>query len=183
MKHKKNTPATRQVGAGDLPIFNLPQIPDEAQLILLVDEINYDVGGKFQAAYRLPISRLTGGGSFSTNSHSVYAPTAGIVVPQGQVVPAFRETFGTYNLRRAQANSATTLAQYLVIGADPNVDNAYLVVANGFYEFPENHTYTIGQTYYLDEVNPGQVTTNPPALRQRLFTVVDARTILVHIES
>lgn len=179
MGHKRT--ATRQFGAGDLPIFNAPTIPEGAQLILLTEEVNYDLGGKFQAAYRLPVERLTGGTTFSSNTHSVYAPTAGITVPDGVVVPAYRETFGIFQLKRARANSNTTLAQYLIVGLDQNVDDAYLVVANGFYQFPGTHNYLIGQTYYLDEDNPGQVTTSPPSLEQKLFTVVDSRTILVHI--
>lgn len=174
--------ATRQVGAGELPIFSAPTIPSSAKLILLVDEINYDIGGKMEVAYQLPIERLTGGTSFSSNSHSIYAPTAGISVPEGAAIPAFRETFGSFELKRAQANSNTTLAQFLIVRLDPNVDQSYIVTANGFYEFPVPHNYAIGQTYYLDENNPGQVTTTPPALAQRLFTVVDQRTILVNIE-
>jgi hypothetical protein len=150
-------------------------------LILLTEEVNYDLGGKFQAAYRLPLERLTGGTSFASNAHSLYAPTAGIIVPDNKVVPAYRETFGTFNLKRARANSNTTLAQFLIVGLDPNVDDSYLIAANGFYQFPASHGYLIGQTYYLDENNPGDVTTQPPALEQRLFTVIDGRTILIHI--
>ena len=179
---KKNS--TRQVGAGDLPIFSEPQIPEDAYLILLTEGVDYEAGGKFQAAFRLPIERVTGAsGTASSGTHSVYAPAAGITVPENKVVPAFRESFGIFQLRRAQANNLSTLAQFLIVADDVNVDNSYIVASNGFYQFPGSHGYLVGQKYYLDESNPGQVTTSPPAIAQELFTVIDNRTILINIKN
>lgn len=175
---------TRQVGAGDLPVFSEAIIPEDAYVILLTEGVDYDAGGKFQAAFRLPIERITGAnGTASQNTHSIYAPTAGINIPENKAIPAFRESFGTYNLKRAQANNQSTLAQFLIVGDDVNVDNSYIVASNGFYQFPGAHGYLVGQKYYLDENNPGQVTTNPPSLDQELFTVIDNRTILINIKT
>lgn len=172
---------TEQIGSDEFPIYNKPTLPEDGQLILLSPEKDYDCGGDFTAAFRLPLSRLTPGSSFQSNTYSLSAPTSGITVSENQVVPAYVETFSPHQLKRAQANSSTTLAKFLIVGKDQNIDGSYIIQNSGYYSFPTVHGLSIGQTYYLSETDPGGITTQAPTLAQPLFYVVDAQTIQLGI--
>lgn len=175
---------TEQIQSEDLPIYNKPTLPEKGQVVLLLEEPDYDNGGQMVSAYRLPLSRIVPGGSPQSVVYSRNDPDAGITIPEDEVVPAYVESFGNFDLKRAQASSATTKARFLIIGTDPNIDGNYLLQGHGFFQFPTVHNYNVGQTYYLSDSSPGGVTnTPPPGIVQPIFFVVDQKTILVTIGS
>lgn len=175
-----------QVNADDLPIYNKSTLPDDANLVLLVDEVNHDFGGTLQAAYRLPLDRVVPNNTKQGVVYSVHATGlngADIAIAQGTVVPAYVESFDPYEIKRAQAVApGASKAQFLIVSHDQNVDDNYIVQSSGFYTFPDTHNYDIGKTYYLSESAAGGVTdVQPSGIVQPLFSVVDSRTIRIHI--
>lgn len=176
-------PQIEQVDTDDLPIYSQSTLPDNANLIVLVDEQNYDFGGTLQAAYRLPLDRVVPTNTRQNVSYSLKATGgADINIPAGAVVPAYVEAFDPYNVVRAQASSSTSMAQFLIIGLNQNVDDTYVVQNTGFYTFTEPHTYDIGAQYYLsDSVTGGVTTSKPSSNAQPLFRAIDAYTIAINI--
>lgn len=173
---------TEQIDSSDLPVYDKPTLPEKGQLVLLVEEPDYDCGGEMVSAYRLPLNRVLPGGSKQSLVYSLSDVDAGITVPDNAVVPAYVESFGDFNLKRAIATSSTSKARFLIIGADPNIDGNYLVQNGGFFSFPTVHNYNVGQTYYLSDSVAGGVTSNPPSgIAQPLFYVVDQKTIALNI--
>lgn len=177
-----NLNGTEQVNSTDIPHWDKTTIPESAQVIMLVDENNQDYGGTIQAAYRLDVDRLVANNTRQGNIYSLDAPGADISVPEGTIVPAYVESFAPYALKRAQASSQTTKAQFLIISLDQNVDDAYVVQSSGFYTFPVAHEYQVGVPYYLSDSAAGGVTTIAPVgIAQPLFTAINLTTIQVLI--
>lgn len=180
-----DTTRIEQVNSDDLPIYNKSTLPENAELILLVDEQNYDFGGTLSAAYRLPLSRVIPNNTKQGLIYSINATGingADIAIPTGTVVPAYVEAFDPHEVKRAQASSPTSKAKFLIISLDQNVDNNYIVQSHGFYTFPELHSYNIGSTYYLSDSAAGGVTdVQPVGIVQPLFYVLDGRTIELRI--
>ena len=180
-----DTQDIEQLNSDDLPIYNKSTLPSDANLILLVDEENYDFGGTLQAAYRLPLDRVVPNNTKQGVTYSLHAngdAGADIAIADGTVVPAYVEAFDPYETKRAQASSITTKAQFLIISLDQNVDDNYVIQSSGFYTFPDTHNYDIGKTYYLSDSAAGGVTdVEPVSIIQPLFKVIDERTILVNI--
>jgi hypothetical protein len=173
---------TEQIESSDLPVYDKATLPTDAKLILLVDQPDYDNGGQVNVAYRLPLSRVMPGSAPQHVAYSLSDVDAGITIPDEEIVPAYVESFGNFDLKRAQANSSTTKAKFLIVGLDPNVDGSYIIQGSGFFSFPTVHGYNVGQTYYLSDSTPGGVTTTPPSgIAQPLFTAVDQKTILIQI--
>jgi hypothetical protein len=185
MSHKNQDPGIEQVNSEDLPIYSKSTLPDDAFLILLANEQNFDFGGTIQNAYRLDLDRVIPNNTKQGVTYSLQAngpDGADISIPDGTVVPAYVETFDPYRTLRAQASSQTTKAQFLIISLNQNVDENYIIQSSGFYTFPTTHNYDIGKTYYLSDSAAGGVTDTPPSsIVQPLFQVVDERTILVKI--
>ncbi len=172
-----------QVGSDDLPIYDKSTLPDNAELIMLTEEQNFDYGGLLSVAYRLQLDRVIANNTKQGNIYSLHAPDAGIAIPDLTVVPAYVEAFDPYELKRAQASSGgVSKAQFLIISTDQNVDDNYIVQASGFYTFSEPHNYSIGVQYYLSDSAPGGVTTTPPpGYVQPLFVPIDPTTIRIQI--
>lgn len=172
---------TLLINSKDVPEYDKPNLPATGEVIVFVEEDNFDYGGKIDLAYRLPLDRIVPTNSQQSTSYSIEAPGAGIAVPDQTVVPAYVEAFDPYALKRAQANNATSLAQFLIIQPDQNVDDNYVIQGSGFYRFPTTHNYLVGQQYYLSDSAAGGVTATPPAgTKQKLFIPVDASTILIN---
>ena len=180
-----NDPAckdTEQIQSSDLPVYDQATLPQDAKLILLVDKPDYDNGGQINVAYRLPLSRVMPGSAPQSVVYSLADPDAGITITEGEVVPAYVEGFGNFDLKRAIASSSTTKARFLIVALDQNIDGNYLIQGSGFFSFPTVHGYTVGHTYYLSDSSAGGVTdTPPPGIAQPVFYVVDQKTILVTI--
>lgn len=176
---------TEQINSEDLPIYPGLTLPEDAHLIILVDEANYDFGGNLQAAYRLELSRVIPNGTKQGITYSLLATGddgADIAIPDASVVPAYVESFDPWSTKRAQASDETTKAKFLIISLNQNVDDAYVIQAAGFYSFPTTHEYEVGKTYYLSDSAPGGVTNvAPPGIVQPLFYVIDNKTILIDI--
>lgn len=177
---------TEQVQTDDLPIYSKSTLPDNANVIVLVDEENYATGGTLQAAYRLGLDRIVPTNTRQSVTYSLHAngtEGADITIPAGTVVPAYVEAFDPYSVKRAQATSDTSLAQFLIIGLNQNVDDEYIVQNTGFYTFESAHTYNVGSLYYLSDSTTGGVTSTKPANNvQPLFRVVDTKTIAINIQ-
>jgi hypothetical protein len=170
------------IDSADLPLYSGANLPPTGKLILLVDQPDYDNGGQISAAYRIPLSRIVPGNAPQSVVYSLNDPDAGITVPDETVVPGYIEGFGSFNLKRAIATDSTTKAKFLIVSTDQNIDDNYIIQADGFYAFPTVHGYTPGNTYYLSDTAAGGVTNTPPAgIAQPLFYVVDQKTILVTI--
>lgn len=168
----------------DVPEYDKPTIPQDADLYITVEEQNFDYGGVIQATYRLPLSRVIPNNTYQGLTYSLNSPGANISVPADEVVPAYVEAFDPFELKRAQAVApGTSLAQFVIISPDQNVDDSYVVQASGFYRFPTVHTYLVGQQYYLSDSTPGGVTNVPPVgIKQRIFIPIDQSTILFNID-
>lgn len=178
----KTCKETEQIESADLPIYDKATLPDSGKLILLVDQNDYDNGGKITAAYRLPLERIMLGDAPPAVAYTLVDPDADIAVPEGEVVPAYVESFGTFDIQRAVASSISSKAKFLIIGANQNVDGGYIIQSSGFYSFPTVHGYAPGMTYYLsDSVAGGVTTTAPASIAQPLFYAVDQKTIMVMI--
>lgn len=175
---------TEQIASDAVPVWDKPVLPIDAELIVLVNEENFDFGGTIQNAYRLPLERIAANNALQGNTAVIYSPNADISIPEGKVVPAYVESFDPHLTKRAQASSETTKAQFLIIGRTQNVDDSYDVQSSGFYKFPVDHTYEVGQVYYLSDSAPGGVTTEAPTSStvQKLFTVLDSKTIQINLE-
>lgn len=175
---------TEQIPSDGLPIWDKPLLPENSTIIVLVDEENYDFGGTVQNAYRLELDRIASNNALQGSTSVLYSAGADISIPTGTVVPAYVESFDPHLTKRAQASSNTTKAQFLIIGRTQNVDDSYDIQSSGFHKFTEDHTYEVGQVYYLSDSAPGGVTTDAPtgALVQKLFTVIDKKTIQINIE-
>lgn len=180
-----NSPAcedTEQIESADLPEYNQATLPATGKLILLVDQPDYNQGGQVSVAYRLPLSRVVPGSAPQSVLYSINDPDAGITIPDQTVVPAYVESFGTFDLKRAIASSSTTKARFLIVGVDQNIDGNYIIQGSGFYSFPTVHGYAPGTTYYLsDSVAGGITSTAPSGIAQPLFYVVDQKTILINV--
>lgn len=174
---------TQQINADDLPVYGGATLPQDAALVILVEEPNYGPdGGTINLAYQLPLDRIVPTNAVQKISYSLFAEDAGINVPALTVVPAYIETFEPFLLKRASAASSVTKAQFLIVATDPNVDDGYIIQSSGYYKFPEAHGYSLGQKYYLSDTVIGGVTlTAPSGVVQPLFTVIDAVTIQVTI--
>lgn len=175
-----------QVNSDDLPLYDKPTLPDDAFLILLANEQNFDFGGTIQNAYRLDLDRIVPNNTKQGVTYSVLATGqdgADISIPDGSVVPAYVESFDPYEVKRAQAIvPGVTKAQFLIISLNQNVDNSYIIQSSGFYTFPTTHNYDIGKTYYLSDSAAGGVTdVAPSGVVQQLFQVIDERTISIRI--
>lgn len=175
---------TQEIQSSELPIYDKASLPVSGKLVLLVEEPDYDNGGNIVAAYRIPLSRIAPGAAPQSVLYSLSDPDAGIVIPDGEIVPAYVESFGNFDLKRAQATSTPTKAKFLIVGMDQNIDGNYIIQSSGFFSFPTVHEYAVGNTYYLsDSVSGGVTTTPPPGIAQPLFFVVDQKTILIQIGS
>lgn len=173
---------TLLINSDQVPEYDKPTLPDTGEVIIFVEEDNFDYGGKIDLAYRLPLRRIVPTNSLQSTSYSIEAPDAGIAVPGETVVPGYVEAFDPYLLKRAQSNNASSLAQFLIISTDQNIDDNYVIQGSGFYRFPTTHNYLVGQQYYLSDSAAGGVTTTPPAgTKQKLFIPVDQSTILINI--
>lgn len=172
---------TQQINASDLPVYPKPQLPDDGSIVLLTTEPNYGPdGGTITLAYQLPIDRLIPNNTVQKVSYSLQSVSAGINIPTKTVVPAYIETFEPYTIKRANGNSTTTKAQFLIVELNPNIEDAYVIQASGYYSFPTTHNYEVGQKYYLSDTVDGGVTTTPPAESpQVLFMPVDTKTIQI----
>lgn len=171
-----------QVNSQDLPIWDKNYLPESAEIIMLVEEQNFDYGGNISAAYRLQMDRIVANNTRQGNVFTITDLEAGITIPEGTVVPAYVESFEPYHLKRSQASSITTKARFMIISRNQNVDGGYVVQSSGYYSFNEPHAYSVGQTYYLSDSASGGVTTVPPSgIVQPLFYVVDALTIQITI--
>lgn len=176
-----------QVETGDLPVYSKSVLPDHANVIVLVDEENYAIGGTLQAAYRLPLDRIVPTNTRQSVPYSLHANGdngADIAIPSGEVIPAYVEAFNPFLVKRAQAATDTSLAQFLIISLNQNVDDEYIVQNTGFYTFEQPHNYGIGKLYYLSPSTTGGVTDAKPAnYAQPLFRVVDEKTIAIEISA
>lgn len=172
-----------QVASDALPTWEAPSLPANAKLIILVDEMNYDFGGTIQNAYKLDLDRIAANNLRQGNTTVLYSEGADISIPAGKVVPAYVESFDPHLTKRAQASSETTKAQFLILGRTQNVDDSYDVQSSGFIKFASDHTYEVGQVYYLSDSAPGGVTTDAPdgSYVQKLFTVIDSKTLQVSL--
>lgn len=173
-----------QASSDDMTIYDKNTLPNNAEIIMLTEEQNFDYGGLLSVAYRLPLSRIIPTSSSSNLWYYITDEEADIPVPDTTVVPAYTEPFDPYGIKRAQASSPSTTAHYLIVGLNPNIDDNYIIQADGFYTFPEPHSYNIGQQYYLSDSSAGGVTdTPPPGIQQKLFIPIDRRTIRINLES
>lgn len=183
MGHQTNDDGIIQVGSDEVPVYNKSSLPQDAQIIILTEEQNFDYGGLLSVAYRLDLDRIIPSSARHNVWYSINSPDANISVPLGAVVPAFVESFSPYGLQRAQATiGGSSRAQFLIVSLDQNIDDNYVIQSSGFFTFDEPHNYDIGQTYYLSDSSAGAVTnTPPPGVVQPLFVPVDPVTIRILI--
>jgi hypothetical protein len=177
-----NCQDTEQIDSADLPLWDGANLPPTGKLVLLVEQNDYDNGGKIQAAYRLPLNRVVPGSAPQSVLYSLNDPDAGIDVAEDEIFPAYVEGFGSFDLKKALATASNTKARFIITGKDPNIADNYIIQGSGFYSFPTVHTFTPGNIYYLSDTTPGGVTNTPPGgIAQPLFYVVDQKTILITI--
>lgn len=185
---KKNTTcddtSTKIVQSEDFSIYEDGMLPENAEVIMLVNGADNQCGGTMTRAYRLPLSRLAPGSSIQSTTYSVYSPNNTINVTGEQVVPAYTDVNVPYEIKKARADSQTSLAKYIVLGVDPNSDERLIIQSAGFYTFSGMHNYVVGKQYYLSATDAGQVVTAEPAtpnVSQPLFYVIDNKTILINL--
>ena len=171
----------RNIPANELPVYEKASLPDEAYLMMLAKTYVEAYGCNILAGYRLPISRLTPGGTFQPNTYSLAGNGYNQEIPVNKVVPAYVYSTSPNDIRTASANDSTTLAQFLIIGKDSNVSGNYLVQSNGMYTFTNGHSYIIGKDYYLG-TDGFPTTERPDTNAQKLFSVLDASTIMIDLE-
>lgn len=172
-----------QIPSDSLPKWDSPVLPEDAVVIILVNETNHDFGGSVQNAYQLELSRVAANNRLQGNTTTVFSEGADISIPEGAIVPAYVESFDPHLVKRAQASSETTRAQFLIFGRTQNIDDSYDIQSSGFLKFAEDHNYEVGQEYWLSDSSPGGVTTDEPnnAYAQKLFTVIDSKTLQVNL--
>lgn len=183
-KCQEGTQNTEITQSDTLPIYDKPELPQDGELILLVTGADNTCGGELTRAYRMPLDRLTPGSTLQPNTYSAYAPNNTITVAPKTVSAGFTDMNFPHEIKLARADSVATLAKYIILGEDVNVDDRLMIQSGGFYSFPTTHDYTIGKQYYLSATNAGQVVTAEPTtpnVSQPLFYVVDAKTILVNL--
>jgi len=80
---------TQQINSSDIPVYDKPQLPADATVILMTEETNYGPdGGKIQLAYQLPLDRIVPNNAVQKVSYSLQSVSAGINVPTQTVIPA-----------------------------------------------------------------------------------------------
>lgn len=174
---------TQLLASSDVPLWNKPGIPDDATVYMTLNEADQLNGGSILATYRIGLDRIIPTNQQNSIIYSLHDDQADIAVSTAQVVPAYVESFAPYRVRRAQAVApGTSLAQFVIVSLDQNVDNSYIVQASGFHRFSEAHNYLVGQQYYLSDSSAGGVTNVAPAgIKQRLFIPVDEFTIVFNL--
>lgn len=157
-----------------LPLYQGADLPQDMDVIAGSSDL-----GK---AFRLPIERIIAGGDLNKIQYSVNKRTADIEIPRTQVVPVFIAG-PNLPLEKAVADHADNKAKFLAVSADPNNADNVIIQSTGFLVFPRTHAYQIGKTYYLHQLNAGEVTSVKPAsgIAQPLFSVVDELTIAIQI--
>ena len=171
----------RNIASQQLPIYEKQRLPEEAYLIMLGKTWVEAYGCDILAGYRLPISRLTPGGSFQPNVYSLAGNGFNQEIPVNKVVPAYVYSTSPNDIRVASSNDKTTLAQFLIVAKDSNISGNYNVQSNGVYTFINGHDYIVGKTYYLGK--DGYPTTERPDTNaQQLFTVLDNTSIMIDLQ-
>jgi hypothetical protein len=150
---------------------------------MVTEQENPACGGNVLALYHLNLSRVLPGGDLQNNVYSVAKNGAIITVPENQVRAGYIRATTPYDVRLASAAAPVSRARFLILVEDPNDTDRFLIQSHGFHTFPDVHGYIIGQDYYLSDTTPGEFVTTAPATNpQRVFTVIDAVTILIDIQ-
>lgn len=177
-----NTENIEYIPSSDVPVYGLPELPDNGYVLLLANSPYANNGCGGSGIFKLPLNRITPGGSLQTGLYSLFGGGATVAIPDRQVVPAYLTATMPNMIQAANANSLTSKAKFLILSVDANDSSRYIIQSSGFYTFPEGHNYVIGQQYYLaDGADSGRVTTVPPANAQPIFYVLDRLSILINI--
>lgn len=178
---KCNDYPVRAIPGEEIPRWEKTVLPEEGYLLMAAVLKDQQCGRNLPFLYHLPISTLTPGSTFQGNTYSARANGSTIAVPADQVVPAFVYSSTPNDIRLAKKGESA--AQFLVIAKDEGIDGNLIIQANGFYTFKSGHKYIPGFVYYLG--TDGKPTTDSTFLdgkRQKLFTVIDSRTISINIQ-
>lgn len=175
----KNIGPLRNIPANNMPIYEMPELPQEAYLMMLGSTYVEAYGCNVLAGFRLPINRLVPGGDFQPNVYSLDGKGFMYNVPANKVVPAYVRN-GNEDIALAQSTSEDKLAQFLIIANDTVNEGHFLVQTSGIYRFKNGHNYAVGKNYYLGAT--GFPTTERPSKNaQKLFSVLDKTTIAINI--
>lgn len=171
----------RAIPGEEIPTWGKNTLPEEGYLLMAAVQKDQQCGRNLPYLYHLPINQLTPGATFQSNTYSARANGSTIAVPADQVVPAFVYSNTPNDIRVAK--NGESFAQFMVLSKDETIDGNLIIQNGGFYTFPSGHKYIPGFVYYLG--TDGKPTTNGAFVegkRQKLFTVIDGRTISIDLQ-
>lgn len=177
---KVNSPI-RAIPMDQIPVWGEAKVPADSYLIMMTNVYVEQYGCKVPAAYRLPISRLTPGSTFQSNTYSLAGNGFNQEIPVNKVVPAYVYSTSPNDIRVANSSDKTTLAQFLVLAKDTDVTGNYIVQSSGSYTFTNGHEYIVGKDYYLG-ADGFPTTERPDTNAQKLFSVLDSMTIMIDLQ-
>ena len=173
----------KSLDANDVPVWGDSVLPSNGYLWMTSVQRDSRCGDEIPYLYQLPISSLTPGSTIQGNTYKANGNGATIAVPEQQVKAGYTYNNAPNDIRFAENHEDEFVrAQYIILSQAEN--GAYNIQGSGFYTFPGGHKYIIGYTYYLGE--NGDPTTDSSffnGVRQKLFEVIDQRTILINIET
>jgi hypothetical protein len=176
------------IDSTEIPIYSAAELPTTAFVPVVIEQLDPSCGINAQVLYNMPLNRLVVGSSASASAYSLAKNLSSIEIlaTDKNVIPAYVATALPNTVSKARSNSLTTRAQFLILANDPNSSDRFIVQSTGTYSFPTDHNYVVGYTYYLSDTIAGQTITLAPTApgtySQKLFTVIDRKTILVHVE-
>lgn len=172
----------RLVPGEDIPNWEQPKLPEEGYLLMVSNQLDHQCGETLPMLYHLPISMLTPGGSFQPNVYSADSHGLSLSLPSNQVRAAYVYSNTPYDIRLAKPER-NSYAQFLILGVDKANEGNLLIQNSAFYTFPSGHDYIPGYTYYLGQDGvPTSASDYHGGVRQKLFTVIDRRTIAIDID-
>lgn len=173
----------RSLDSEDVPIWGEATLPEKGYLLMAAIQQDRQCGEYIPYLYHLPIASLTPGSTIQGNTYVANANGGVIAIPPKQVRAGYTYNNRPNDMRLATLNDEEFLkAQYIVLAQ--NDAQSYIIQGTGFYTFSAGHDYIPGYTYYLGE--NGEPTTDSSyvdGVRQKLFEVIDQRTILINIQT
>ena len=173
----------KSLDTADLPVWGDSVLPPNGYLLMSSVQKDTRCGDEVPYYFHLPIASLTPGSTVQGNTYKANGNGATIVVPEQQVKAGYTYNNAPNDIRYAENHEDEFVkAQYIILAQSDN--GSYIIQGSGFYTFAGGHKYIVGYTYYLGENgDPTTDSTFYNGVRQKLFEVIDQRTILINIET
>lgn len=171
---KPDTNAINFIPNDNVPVWGKSYIPDATYLRASIRQYNPQLSAEELNTFNLPIQDVIG--SLTAGDATVQKNGTDIKeLSNRQVYPAY---VSRNEPHAVLASDKDHHAKFLVVGVDPNDENAFMIKGSGTYVFAEGHDYIVGADYYLDD--KGNVSTDATD-HQHLFYAVNNRTILINL--